>query len=685
MSYLRAATAASEDVHDAHVAGAEIADRVRASLPLGKHSVGILFASIRFDVDALVRGVLSRLDVPLIGCTTHSEGSEEGYFEDSAVLMLLTSDEPCFGIGLGEHLSAGLDAAVAAACDSASRMLGGPAKLAVTLPDAALTFSGETVLASLTQRLGAGVTLVGGLPGDGGQLKKTFQVFGGRVVSDAIAVLLIGGEVEPVVVTRSGWLPIGQKAVATKTSGATVLEINGQPAIAYLRRYVSDVDDPSMLAMYPLALLDATEDGKYFVIRAPFSHDKETGAVTYGGHIPEGASVQLVKGTRDDIIAGARDAAETLVTRLAGREPSCLLFFSCAGRKLMLGLDTKREIATMLSGLKAHLPMAGFYSYGEIGPLDSTQDAYRSTRFHNTTIVLCALTTPSAIAAPGPESAPAAPAGEMTKQERILTRKVEQLQRKLEQIDKVASENERVSSNVYRELDALSIQLRTEKEKVSALLRILEKYVPQGARDELERYRGGPIALGGARVRRAILFSDLRGFTSMSERLAPDAVVALLNVYLKAMTSVILGHAGDINEYIGDAILAVFRDSRQAVAAATAMQDALDTVRRETDNVDLRALRMGIGIHIGDVVEGNIGTAERVKFSVVGDTVNLAARIQDRSREGKHTCVFVSGAVHDETEAEAEYALVGDLAFKGKNDPVRVFEVVRPKPPAPVA
>lgn len=681
MSYLRAATASSEDVHDAFAAGQEIAERVREKLPLGKHSVGILYASIRFELDALVKGVLSKLDVPLVGCTTHSEGSEEGYFEDSAVLMLLTSEHPCFGVGLGEGLGTDVETAVGAACESASRMLGGPAKLAIALPDAALSFNGETALASLARRLGPDVTLVGGLPGDGGQLKKTFQIFGGRVVSGAVAVLLVGGDVEPVVVTRSGWLPIGQKAVATKTSGATVHEINGKPAIDYLRRYVSDVDDPAMLAMYPLAILDATEDGKYFVIRAPFSHDKVKGSVTYGGTIPEGASVQLVKGTRDDIIAGSRDAAETLATRLAGRDASCLLFFSCAGRKLMLGLDTKREIAAMLSGMKADVPMAGFYSYGEIGPLDSTQQAYKAARFHNTTLVLCALAAPSDVAAASRESAAGPVATDaMTKQERVLTRKVEQLQRKLEQIDKVASENERVSSNVYRELDALSRQLGAEKEKVSALLRILEKYVPQGARDELEHYRGGPLALGGARVRRAILFSDLRGFTSMSERLAPDAVVALLNEYLKAMTQVILANHGDINEYIGDAILAVFHDSASAVAAATAMQDALETVRRETDNEDLRALRMGIGIHIGDVVEGNIGTAERVKFSVVGDTVNLAARIQDRSRDGKHTFIFVSETVHDETKASIAYDVVGDLTFKGKAEPVRVFEVLKPKP-----
>ena len=108
------------------------------------------------------------------------------------------------------------------------------------------------------------------------------------------------------------------------------------------------------------------------------------------------------------------------------------------------------------------------------------------------------------------------------------------------------------------------------------------------------------------------------------------------------------------------------------------MQDALEVVRRETDNEDLRALRMGIGIHIGDVVEGNIGTVERVKFSVVGDTVNLAARIQDRSRDGKHTFIFVSDTVRDETK-DVAYDLVGDLTFKGKAEPVRVFEVMPPQ------
>lgn len=205
--------------------------------------------------------------------------------------------------------------------------------------------------------------------------------------------------------------------------------------------------------------------------------------------------------------------------------------------------------------------------------------------------------------------------------------------------------------------------------------RMLEKYVPRGARDDIEKKHGGKVALGGARVRKAILFSDLRGFTSTSERLEPDQVVSLLNRYLESMTHVILAHRGDINEYIGDAILAVFATSADAVAAAVEMQRALEDVRKKTDDEELRTLKMGIGIHIGDVVEGNIGTDERVKFGVVGDTVNLAARIQDKSREGKHTCILVSQWVKDDTGDRFTYELVGDLPLKGKSLPVRVFEV----------
>ncbi len=230
-----------------------------------------------------------------------------------------------------------------------------------------------------------------------------------------------------------------------------------------------------------------------------------------------------------------------------------------------------------------------------------------------------------------------------------------------------------INHSIILEVDRVAVA--TEQIKTGLRQkRVLEKYVPKGAREDIEENRAGDVALGGERVRRTILFSDLRGFTSMSERLTPDAVVRLLNQYLEKMTGVILAHAGDINEYIGDAVLAVFKTPADAVAAAIAMQRALTQLREETDDAEVRSLRMGIGIHVGEVVEGNIGTTERVKFGVVGDTVNLAARIQDKSREGVRTSIYVSAAVRNEA-SEIAFEHVGDLAMKGKAEPVSVFEV----------
>ncbi|MBX3227346.1 MAG: HAMP domain-containing protein [Labilithrix sp.] len=212
--------------------------------------------------------------------------------------------------------------------------------------------------------------------------------------------------------------------------------------------------------------------------------------------------------------------------------------------------------------------------------------------------------------------------------------------------------------------------------------RVLEKFVPTGARKEIARDKSGKVELGGHRVRAAILFSDLRGFTAMSERLEPQEVVALLNEYLDKMTRAISGRGGDINEYIGDAVLAVFRCDEEngalaAVHAAWDMQEALRQLKKETKSSEVKKLNMGIGIHVGDIVEGNIGSRDRVKFGVVGDTVNLAARIQDRSRDGKHTCIFVSDDVVQELGDAFGTESLGDFAFKGKTKGVVVHEITK--------
>ncbi|MBM3464310.1 MAG: HAMP domain-containing protein [Armatimonadetes bacterium] len=211
---------------------------------------------------------------------------------------------------------------------------------------------------------------------------------------------------------------------------------------------------------------------------------------------------------------------------------------------------------------------------------------------------------------------------------------------------------------------------------------LLKKFVPQGARSAIDESVHGIARLGGQRVRLSALFSDLRGFTTLSEKLDAEQVVSILNEYLECMIDSIHIHHGDISDYIGDAILAVFHStdeansSQFAVRAAMQMQSDLDALRQRTGNPHLAGLRMGIGINTGVAVEGNIGAEDRMKFTVVGDTINVASRIQDRSKESKHTCVLVSQETFDELGQEFDADFMGNEMLKGKATPVGIWEII---------
>ena len=150
------------------------------------------------------------------------------------------------------------------------------------------------------------------------------------------------------------------------------------------------------------------------------------------------------------------------------------------------------------------------------------------------------------------------------------------------------------------------------------------------------------LQMGGEKRKVTMLMADLRGFTSLSERLAPERVVGILNRYLAAMVNVIKKYGGTIDEFIGDAIFVLFGaptwqedDAQRAVACAVAMQLAMPEINEQNRLEDLPEVEMGIGIHTGQVVLGNIGSAERMKYGVVGRHVNLTSRIQSYTTGGQ--------------------------------------------------
>ncbi len=206
-------------------------------------------------------------------------------------------------------------------------------------------------------------------------------------------------------------------------------------------------------------------------------------------------------------------------------------------------------------------------------------------------------------------------------------------------------------------------------------------------RDALGRYVSPEVArrclsdpdalrLGGEVREVVILMSDLRGFTEMSERLGAETMIDLLNAYLSRMTSVILAHGGMIDEFIGDAILVLFGapfgrpdDAERAVRCADAMQRALVDLNAENRAAGLPELAMGIGLHRGPVVTGNIGGRDRVKYGVVGPPVNLASRVQAVSRGGE---ILLTEAVLGATASVARVGPARSLCVKGAAAPVTI-------------
>ncbi|MBN1944888.1 MAG: HAMP domain-containing protein [Bradymonadales bacterium] len=192
------------------------------------------------------------------------------------------------------------------------------------------------------------------------------------------------------------------------------------------------------------------------------------------------------------------------------------------------------------------------------------------------------------------------------------------------------------------------------------------------------------LRLGGEDRVVTILMSDLRGFTSLSERLSSTQVVALLNRYLSRMADVIMAHEGIIIEFIGDGILVVFGliepkedDALRAVACAIAMQRALDEFNREQQG-ELPVLQMGIGVNTGRVVVGNVGSERRMKYGVVGDAVNVAARIESTTIGNQ---VLISDATLEQVQQRVTAGRTSRHRFKGKHEPVAVHEILAVGPP----
>jgi adenylate cyclase len=218
---------------------------------------------------------------------------------------------------------------------------------------------------------------------------------------------------------------------------------------------------------------------------------------------------------------------------------------------------------------------------------------------------------------------------------------------------------------------------RKEKEFVRGAL---ERYVsPEVVRDVIERRID--LALSGRRQTITVLFSDLRGFTGLSERLPPETVVEILNEHFTAASETILRHGGTLDKFIGDAVMAFWNapvpradHALCAVRAALEMQAAAAALdARVKDRLGER-LRIGVGINTGDAIVGHIGSARRLGYTAIGDPVNIAARVEALTRE-QDAVILVTQFTYELVKFDVEAEPLGVVPIRGRRDAVALYRV----------
>lgn len=192
------------------------------------------------------------------------------------------------------------------------------------------------------------------------------------------------------------------------------------------------------------------------------------------------------------------------------------------------------------------------------------------------------------------------------------------------------------------------------------------------------------FALGGRRVQATVMFCDIRGFTTLVESRPPEEIIELLNTYYTLMFAAINGHGGVVNQMIGDGLMAVFGAPRpleaagqNAVLAAAEMVEMVAQFSAEQRAAGKPEIRIGVGIASGDVVAGYTGTRQRATYTCIGDTVNVAARLEAHTKLAGHAVLFDSAA-HADLAGMLPSQSLGHVQLKGKSNEVEVFALLLP-------
>ncbi|MFC1707271.1 adenylate/guanylate cyclase domain-containing protein, partial [Planctomycetota bacterium] len=239
-------------------------------------------------------------------------------------------------------------------------------------------------------------------------------------------------------------------------------------------------------------------------------------------------------------------------------------------------------------------------------------------------------------------------------------------------------ENAQLYESLRENRDELKEALERER-NLSIEKAKMGKYMPKELVDQIHRDREGVLALGGRLIHATILFSDLKGFTSISETLPPGDVVCQLNEYMTVMANIVEKHSGLVDKFIGDGLMAVFPSGEAkeesatcALHAAVEMLEGLKTLNAKWEAEQKPLLQMRIGLHSGEVISGNVGSETRMDYTVIGDSVNLASRMESSAQPGQ---VLFTESCRRLVGNAFRVEMLGRIKVKGKEKPVQAYSL----------
>lgn len=212
---------------------------------------------------------------------------------------------------------------------------------------------------------------------------------------------------------------------------------------------------------------------------------------------------------------------------------------------------------------------------------------------------------------------------------------------------------------------------------------VLSKYISQDIKNKILKNETIDVGLGGKKAEITVMFADIRGFTSLSETRKAEEVSALLNEYFTELEPIIAKHNGVINKFIGDAVLVIFGDptpdkhhTQNAVKCAEAMRQKVRQIREKWICEGKPKIDIGIGINTGEAFIGNVGSLNRFEYTVIGDTVNIASRIEDYNKIYK-TQILISENTYNKISQIVDVIKIREVAIKGKRKKINIYEVLR--------